>query len=229
MGGRAGRDPVESLEEVGEDAGGGPPDEVAVEVIGVGPELAAVAGQDAAGVGGGEVGDRELDHGFDLARGGGEAVGGADQADERVDGEVGDEGGSGLEGAEELDVGGGEADLLVSLAEGRVDEVGVGRVAPAAGEGDLTGMVAKLVVAEGEDGVEDAVADIEGDEDGGLDPSVELERGRGGGLEEDRAERPRAGHAVSCMRSTRSVNITSPSSVRWIGHLAAMILSCWTW
>ena len=120
----------------------------------------------------------------------------------------------------------------MGLAEGGVGEVGVGGLAAAAGKGDLAGVVAELVVAEGEHGVEGAVADVERDEDGGLDAAVELGRVGGWGVaEEEGAERPGLGvdHAVSCIRSTRSLNMTSPSRVRWIGHLAAMTLSWPTW
>src|SRR5436190_11905891 len=44
-----------------------------------------------------------------------------------------------------------------------------------------------------------------------------------------RPDARRAYASTGLSLSTRSSNITSPSSVRWTGHLAAMVISRWTW
>jgi hypothetical protein len=105
-------------------------------------------------VGGGELGDGTLDDGLDFEGGGDPRVGVGNQADEWIDRELGDGGGDGCERAEEVDGGGFEADLLVGFAQGCMDELAVGRVATAAGEGDLAGVVAESWVALDEDDVE---------------------------------------------------------------------------
>ena len=171
-------DEGEAVEEVGEDAGGGAPDEVGAGGVAVGREGTAVAGEGAVLVGGGELGQRTLDHGFDLERLGDPGAVGGDQADERVDRELGDGGHGGGERAEQLDGVGFEADLLVGFAQGGVGELDVGRVAAAAGEGDLAGVVSQGGAALDEDDVELVVAEVEGNENRGLDEAVELGRGR---------------------------------------------------
>ena len=125
------------------------------------------------------------------------------------------------------DVLAGQADLLLGLAQRGVREHGVLGVAPAAGERDLAGVALEVVAAAGEDRVQVAVG----------------RRGRAGRAPRTRSGRAPGSAAVSASRSTsrsagerlpgqtgatrctRSSKATSPSSVRWMGHFAAMTCS----
>ena len=78
---------------------------------------------------------------------------GGDEADERGDGEVGDRLVQ-VERAEHLDARRVEADLLLGLAQRRVERGRVARLLLAAGEGDLAGMVLEERGAAGQDEVE---------------------------------------------------------------------------
>ena len=99
---------------------------------------------------GDQVVERGDDHALDLVGVGREAQARLDQADEGVDLVAGDEGADRGQGAGDLDVGAVEADLLLGLAQGGVEQLLAG-VAAAAGERDLAGVAAQVVAALGED------------------------------------------------------------------------------
>jgi hypothetical protein len=101
-----------------------------------------------------------------------------DAADERVDAVAGDERRGGGEGAAQLDVAASERDLLLGLAQGGPDQVGVGRVPPPARERDLAGMAAEVGSALGEDQPGALGPAIEGEEDGGVGVAANLDRSR---------------------------------------------------
>ena len=116
------------------------------------------------------------------------------------------------------------------LAQGGRGEVGVPGVAAAAGEGDLARVALEVVTALGEDEMQLAGRiEVERSEDGGLGSPVDVDRQRGLG----RQQRPpqllgQCGPGPQAS-STRSSNRTSPSSVRWTGHLAAITRSFSIW
>ena len=85
-------------------------------------------------------------------------------------------------------------------------------------------MAAQVVAAAREDGVQLAVVEVQRDEHGGVRAAVDLQRappprGRAAPAASSRGESARERDALD-----RSSNMTSPSSVRCTGHLAAMIL-----
>src|SRR6185312_8088872 len=145
-----------------------------------------------------------------------------DEADEGVDRVARRERRHRLERAEQLDVGPGEADLLLRLAQV------LARVLTAAGERDLARVPAHVAGPAGQDRVEVPVVEVEVDEDRGVGAAVDVEAHRLLGIEQNGAERAgevlaRAQEGARARRSTRSSNMTSPSSVRCTGHFAAMI------
>ena len=114
---------------------------------------------------------------------------------------------------------GRQPDLLVRLAQRGLDELLAG-VAPPARERDLARVAAEVVPAAGEDGVQAVVLEHR-HQHGRLLAAVHLHghglvgRHQGGG--------ELVGDAQAS--STRSWNMTSPSSVRCTGHLAAITFS----
>jgi hypothetical protein len=74
-----------------------------------------------------------------------------DVADEGVDPVAGDEGVGRRQRLADLDLGGIEANLLLRLAQRGRLQVGVGRIAASAREGDLTGVAAQVGAPLGED------------------------------------------------------------------------------
>ena len=121
----------------------------------------------------------------------------------------------------DVDLGGRQPDLLVRLAQRRVEQRLV-RVAAAAGERDLAGMAAQVVAAAGEDRVQRAARILEQrHEDGRVLAAVHVHRRGLVRLEEHGGELSGGAQASS----TRSSNATSPSSVRCTGHLAAITCS----
>ena len=79
-----------------------------------------------------------------------------------------------------------------------------------------------------------AVLEVQRHEHRGVGAAVDVEADRLVGIEQDGAQRARqfvarAQEDARARRSTRSSNMTSPSSVRCTGHFAAMILSFATW
>src|SRR5260370_19160179 len=110
-------------------------------------------------------------------------------------------------------------------------------------------MAAQIAPALGEHRMQLFSLQVEGNQDGGVAPAGDVERGRLCRIEQGvlktveegptgasgriRTDRTRGqvgrssvgrGQTASSTRSTRSWNITSPSSVRWTGHLAAITL-----
>ena len=121
---------------------------------------------------------------------------------------------------------GRQADLLVRLAQGGRGEVGVLGVAAAARERDLARVALEVVAALGEDEMRLARGvDVQRGEDRGLGAAVDVDRQRGLGRQQRAAQllgQCRPGPQAS---STRSSKKTSPSSVRWTGHFAAITRS----
>ena len=102
-----------------------------------------------------EVVERELEHLGDLGLLHDPLEAGLDQPHERIDRVVGDERADGGERADDLDGVGREADLLVGLAQGGLDQR-LAVVAAPAGERDLARVAPEVVAAPGEDGVQAA-------------------------------------------------------------------------
>ena len=130
------------------------------------------------------------------------------------------------ERAEQVDVVGREADLLLRLAQRGRLQLLVGVVAAAARERDLAGVAAQVLPALREDRVQLVVAHVERDEHGRLRLASETRRSRLSGSRREAlaqllADRRHAARAQPTS-SMRSSNMTSPSSVRWIGHFAAI-------
>jgi hypothetical protein len=92
-----------------------------------------------------------------------------DGADEGVDAVAGDKGRDRREGADQLDGGGVESDLLLGLAQRGRREVGIVGILAATGEGDLAGVAPQVGAALGED------------QPGLLGPAVERQEDRGVG------------------------------------------------
>ena len=125
-----------------------------------------------------------------------------------------------------------QPDLLLGLAQRGVAQVLLALldVLATAGEGDLAGVPAQVVAAAREDGVQLAVQHVQRHEHGGVDAAVHVEVRRLLGVEEARPQRvdgdghARARRYTGLTISTRSSNMTSPSSVRWTGHFAAITM-----
>ena len=174
--------------------------------------------------------ERELEHVGDLGVRDLPLEARLDQADERIDGVVGDERRGRRQRADDLDRVGRQPDLLVRLAQRGGGEVGVLGVAAAAGERDLAGVALEVVAALGEDGVQLAgLVEVERGEHGGLGAAVDVDGQRGLGREQRAAQLLRECGPGPQTSSTRSSNRTSPSSVRWTGHLAAITRRRSTW
>ena len=196
------------------------------DLVGVGAERHAAPDQPSLAVRRAHRLERQLEHVGDLRRGQLPGEIRLDQADERIDGVVGDEGRGRRQRADDLDRVGREPDLLVRLAQGRRRQVGVARVAPAAGERDLARVALEVVAALGEDEVRLAVlVEVERGQDGGLGPAVDVDGQRGLRREQCAAELLRECGPGPQASSTCSSNRTSPSSVRCTGHFAAMTRS----
>ena len=214
--------PIEksASQQVSEDAGGRSPDEVAARLVRRGAEGDAPPHQPALTVAGAQLLQRQLEHLVDLGllHHPGEPC--LDHADERIDRVVGDEGRRRRQGADHAHRVGRQADLLVRLAQRRVEQL-LAVVAPAAGERDLARVAAQVVPAAREDGVQPAVALEHGNQHGGVAAAVHVHGQRLLGRDQDRGQL--VGDAQAS--STRSSNMTSPSSVRWTGHLAAITRS----
>jgi hypothetical protein len=101
-----------------------------------------------------------------------------DAADERVDAVAGDERRDGGQRSAQLDVTGGEGDLLLGLPERGPDQIGVAWVPAPAGERDLAGVAAKVGAALGEDQPRAVGPAVEGEEDGGVGVATDLDRPR---------------------------------------------------
>ena len=118
-----------------------------------------------------------------------------------------------------------QADLLVRLAQRGRGEVGVLGVAAAARERDLAGVALEVVAALGEDELQLARrVEVERGEHGGLGAAVDVDRQRGLGRQQRAAQLLGECGPGPQASSTRSSKMTSPSSVRWTGHLAAITL-----
>src|SRR5437762_2490253 len=102
---------------------------------------------------------------------------------------------------------------ILRLAQGGIAEVHVLGVVTAAGKRDLSGVAAHLGAAPGEDHVRRLRLAI--DEQRHEDRCTDL-LCRGAG---------EADQVAMCTRWMLSKNITSPSSARWTGHLAAIVRS----
>ena len=120
---------AEALQEVAEDPRGRSPDQLALDLVGRGVDGDAAADQAAHLVALAQQLEREGEDGLDLGRVGLEAQLGRvrRQADEGVDPVAGDEGRDRRQGADQLDRGGVEGDLLLGLAQRRRRQVGVAR------------------------------------------------------------------------------------------------------
>ena len=174
--------------------------------------------------------ERELEHVRHLRLGEHPGEARLDQADERIDGVVGDERRRRGQRPDDLDRVGRQPDLLVRLAQRGGGEVGVLGVAAPAGERDLAGVALEVVAALGEDEMRLALlVEVERGENGGLGTAVDVDGQRGVGREQRAAQLLRECGPIPQASSTRSSNTTSPSSVRWTGHLAAMTCSRSTW
>jgi hypothetical protein len=120
---------------------------------------------------GGEVVERELEHGVDLGLVRDPLEARLDQPDERVDRVVGDERPDRGERADDVDALRRQPDLLVRLAQRGLDQA-LARVAAPAGEGDLPGVAAQVGAALGQDRVQAAGVMEQRDEDGRVRPSA---------------------------------------------------------
>src|SRR5690606_17172252 len=149
-----------------------------------------------------------------------------DEPDERIHRVVGGDRRGRLQRADEAHVAGGQADLLLGLAQGGDAQVGLVVVLAPAGERDLAGVAAQVVAPAREDRVQAPVGAVQRHEHGRVDAAVDVQGGRLGGVEQAGGELcGEVAQAVSSAVSTRSLNMTSPSSVRWIGHFAAITRS----
>ena len=117
--------------------------------------------------------------------------------DERVDLVVRHERADGLERADELDVGGRQADLLLGLAQRGRPQVLVGEVLAAARERDLARVALEVVAPLGEDRMQRAAVEVERHEHRGVLGPGRVERGRRLRREKQRPEVGRRGHTSS--------------------------------
>ena len=120
---------AEAVEQVAEDPRGRSPDQVALDLVGRGVDRDAAADQAAHRVALASTSSEKV-RTVSTSVGFGSQVeprGCGDQADEGVDPVAGDEGRGRRQGAAELDRGGVEADLLLGLAQGGRQQVGVAR------------------------------------------------------------------------------------------------------
>src|SRR3954452_16429510 len=88
-------------------------------------------------------------------------------------------------------------------------------------------MAPHVAAALGEHRVNLVLVLVQGNEHARVGAPVDVELGGLRGVEQDpwQVLELQAARAGAGRRSTRSVNMTSPSSVRWTGHLAAMVVS----
>ena len=200
------------------------------ELVGVRAERHAAAQEPALPVCGAHGLERELEHVGDLGVGELPREARLDQADEGIHGVVRHERPRRRQCADDLDRLGRQPDLLVGLAQRGRGQVGVLGVAPPTRERDLAGVALEVVAALGEDGVELTVlVEVERGEDGGLGAAVDVDGQRGVRREQGAAQLLREFRPGPQASSTRSSNRTSPSSVRWTGHLAAITCRRSTW
>ena len=91
-------------------------------------------------------------------------------------------------------------------------------------------MALEVVAALGEDEMELArLVEVQRGEDGGLSAAVDVDRQRGLGRQQRASQSFGQCGPGPQASSTRSSKKTSPSSVRWTGHLAAITRSFSTW
>ena len=121
-------------------------------------------------------------------------------ADEGMDREVGGDRRCRLQGPDQLNQGAIDPDLLLGLAQGRLDQVCLAGVAPATGEAELTGMAPQVVAPSGEDDPYLVVDDGERDQNGGFGHPGRLE---GGGVLEIQQQRAQAGDGPGCAHAIR--------------------------
>jgi hypothetical protein len=182
---------AEAVAEVREHPRGRPPDELVADDVGLGADRQTASQQTPAGVTGSQIGERQLEHGGDLARAQLPRPAGLDQPHERIDGVASRDRRRGLQRAEHLDRLTREPDLLLGLAQrGREQIVVLGVTAPA-GKRDLAGVTAQVVAASGEHGVQVAALEVQRDQHRRLGPSPHVEADRVGGGEQPLAETPR--------------------------------------
>ena len=175
----------------------------------------------------------QLEHDVDLARGDLPALARGDLTDERMDQVIRRERRDRRQLAEQLDGPAREPDLLFGLAQRGHAQIGVIGVAPAAGERDLAGVAAQVSAALGQDDVRRVGLghDDQRHEHGRERLSLAVVRRqrparrallarRVGGT--GRQAAAVAAQAAMWTRSTRSRNMTSPSSTRCTGHFAAI-------
>ena len=116
------------------------------------------------------------------------------------------------------------------LAQRGRGQVGVLGVAAAARERDLAGVALEVLAALGEDRVQLARGiEVERSEDRGLGAAVDVDRERSLGRQQRAAQLLGECGPGPQASSTRSSKKTSPSSVRWTGHFAAITRSFSTW
>jgi len=156
--------------------------------VDVGSKRNAATGEPLAPETGAQAGQVELEHGLDLAGRRRPLKSGLDQAHERMDRVVGGDRRSGLQRPDQLDARARQADLLLRLAQRGQAQVGLVVVLTPARERDLARVAAKVVMALGEDGVQRAVAHEQGDEDGSVDASMNVERRGVGRIKQDCAQ-----------------------------------------
>jgi hypothetical protein len=156
--------------------------------VGVGAERDAAAQDAAASVALAQRAQRELQHLGDLGLGRQPGLSRLDEPHEGVDGVVGGDGRRRLQGAEELDAAGIEADLLLRLAQRRGAQVGVLGVLAAAGERDLAGVAPEVVAPPGQDDVRLVADEEERNQDGRVGAAVDVEGRRLDRVEEDVAQ-----------------------------------------
>ena len=179
--------------------------------------------QPALAVAGAQLVERQLEHLVDLGllQHPGEA--GLDHADERIDRVVGDERRRRRQRADHVDGVRRQADLLVRLAQRGVDAAPRrasrrppgNEISPAWRRRSWRRRVKTACSA--------AVVLEDGHEHGGVAAAVHVHGQRLVAAPSRTAASSLGGAQAS---STRSSNMTSPSSVRWTGHLAAITCSC---
>jgi hypothetical protein len=162
---------------------------VLVDHVGVGTQRNTPANEGAPGVAVAQLAHRDLDHRGNLRLGGVPRLAGGDEPDEGIDRESRRDGRGRLQGTEDLDAGGIQADLLAGLPQRGMTQVAILGIPAAAGEGDLAGVTAEILAALGQDDVRLPVLTREQrDENRGRGRAMDLERTRALGIKQNALE-----------------------------------------
>src|SRR5579864_4417450 len=180
------RDP---LEQVGDDASRGTPDQVFADRVAVGEDRDAATDESTSLVTVTQVVQRQLEHLRHLTRAQSPGHSGLDEADIGIDGVSGDDRGRGREGADDLDSVWRQSDLFLGLPERGGLKVWLALILSAARERHLSGVTAEVLAPLGEDSPELARVEVQRDEDRGIGSAVHVEPERVLGREQELAQR----------------------------------------